>query len=165
MTFNYPAGWITGEEKAEDFPNILIGSNQTALDKPLNGSAPPPFASGETLIALGVINTDLLGSSDGLGKSPKPADFLQDVLVSAGDELGKPSEPTNRTINDHPAAWVTFTESSEFGLFLMIMDMKLKLPDGQGQYILLMGITAAGEFADLQPQLEAMAASFRLRLG
>ncbi|MEZ4669634.1 MAG: hypothetical protein R3E39_17145 [Anaerolineae bacterium] len=163
LTFNYPAGWVTGEEQAEDFPNILIGSDPAALDKPLNGSKPPTFNSGEALIALGVMNTSMFGMPE-LGDAPKPADFIQQLLKSGADELGTPSEVTTRTLNDHPAAWVTFTNSSDFGLLLMIMDMKLKLPDGSAQYVLLMGITSADEYPALQPTLESMAETIRLRM-
>ena len=86
------------------------------------------------------------------------------MLDSANNTLGTPSEPVIRTLNDHPAAWITITDSSDDGLFLMVMDMKLKLPNGQGQYVLLMGTTAADEFPALKPTLEAMAETIRLKL-
>lgn len=163
FTFNYPAGWLTGEEQGT-FPSALIASNAAALAKTLDGSAPPPFSPGEVLIAIGTANTDTMSAADELGKSPTPADFLLKVLASAPDELGKASEPTIRTINDHPAAWVTYRDSSDYELLIMLVDMKQKSIDEREQYVLMVAITAPGELSLLEPTLEAMAATFRLKL-
>lgn len=163
LSFSYPVGWLTAEEQA-DFPSVLIASNSAALGKPLDDATPPPFATGEMLIALGVANTGSMGVSDDLGMSPQPADFIANIVTPAEDTLGKPSEPTIRAVNDHPAAWVTFTGSSDFEMLLMMIDMQLRTPDGRAQYVLMFAITAPGELLTLEPTLEAMANTFRLKL-
>lgn len=160
LRFNYPAGWLTAEEHS-DFPNILIASNASALAKPLDSALPPPFAPGEVLIALGVVNTRMMSLNDSLGKSPTPVDFVEGLIAQIEATLGKASDPTSRALNDHPAAWVTLTDQSEFNLLLLIVDTQRKTSDEQSQYVVMLALTAPGELAAIEPTLLAMAETFR----
>lgn len=163
LRFKYPAGWLTAEEQS-DFPNILIGSNASALAKPLDGDMLPAFAPGEVLIALGVINTRMMSLDDTLGKAPSPVDFVERLIAPVKDTLGKTSEPTARTLNDRPAAWVTLTDHSDFNLLVMIVDTQRITPDQQREYVMMLVLTAPGELAAIEPTLLAMAETFKLSL-
>ncbi|MBL8156803.1 MAG: hypothetical protein JNM70_21680 [Anaerolineae bacterium] len=163
LSFKYPEGWLTAEEQ-NDFPNILIGSNASALAKPLDGALPPPFAAGEVLIAVGLASTSTMGGEAELGLSPTPLSFINYLITPVEDAFGKASQSTARTINDRPAAWASFTSTNQFNLLLMIVDMQRKTPDGQSQYVLMLALTAPGELATIEPTLLAMAETFRLSL-
>ena len=146
LTLRYPHGW---KLQADSPGQVVIATDESLFN--LNAEKIP---SGEA--ALGILFLD--SSNDlseilVLGDDPiSILNALVKMIFEQGDTQAELGTPEAITFADHPAARVdgTFMDNA---IFLMIVDQ------GTKNYVLYVGIAAAGEMPKFEPKLLAIGES------
>jgi hypothetical protein len=146
LTFRYPSGWVIQNDRQ--------GQVVIATDESLFSLSADKVSSGQG--ALGILFLDQ--SSDQsellvLGDDPiSILNSLVKMLFEQGDTHAELETPEATTLNDHAAARVDGTFDGN-AIFLMLVDQ------GDKNYVLYVGITAASEMPKFEPKLLAIAES------
>jgi hypothetical protein len=148
LSFRYPEGWVAASQSG-----IFYATNNPEL---ANATTLAGLASGET--AIGFIPSTLEGATErfyALDRAESPVDALETIISQAPTDLGL-NAPVALRVNGFNAAIVTGSTPQGDGL-LIFVDTGTQ---GDGEFILVFGLTAQGELQRFESTAFAIASTF-----
>ncbi len=158
VTFSvgYPSAW-TADEFSDEI--IALASDQTVRDREFSGPVPPPFASGEVLVLVGLYESAYFGGMTGLAEDAELTDIAGAFVEQLATSLGETSDVVSSTIGGREAA-AFVTTSDDFEFWFAFVDMGEV--DGVRHIAQIALLTAPGELVQLEATALAIAESIEI---